>query len=47
MIDRSGRRLVGDEVARELGGDVAGGRRTAGEIGERRLPFGHGYSRWQ
>ena len=41
MIDRSGRRLVGDEVARELGGDVAGGRRTAGEIGERRLPFGH------
>jgi hypothetical protein len=33
-VDERRRRLVGDEVARQLGGDEAGRRRMAGEVVE-------------
>ena len=33
-LDQRRRRRVGDEMARELGGDVLGGRRMAREVGE-------------
>ncbi len=42
---RLGRRLVGDEVARELGGDVRRGRRMGGKVAQHGLALRHAFLR--